>query len=204
MDPYEPKKGTTTVGIVCEDGVILAADKRATAGGLIANKEVEKIQEIQSHLGMTIAGLVSDAQALTRIMRVQTALYETQRNKKISVEGATTLLANIMHSRYFPYWVQLVMGGYDTKPRLYSLGGDGSSLEEKYVSTGSGSPVAYGVLEDRYKEGMTIKEALPLAARAIKNAMERDSYSGNGIDLVTITKKGYDKLSQKEVEALLK
>lgn len=196
----EGKKGTTTIGLLCTDGVILASEKRASMGNLIANKEADKVLKIQDHLGITIAGSVGDAQTIARIMRAQTASYEIQRGRKITIDGAGTLLANILQqSKYFPYFIQLLMGGYDSKPRLYSLDLTGSFMEEKFVSTGSGSPTAYGVLEDKYKENKTVKENLPIAIRALKAAMERDIYSGNGLNIVVIDKKGFHKLSEKEL-----
>ncbi len=199
----EGKKGTTTVGLLCSDGVILASEKRASMGGLVANKEADKVLKIQDHLGITIAGSVGDAQTIARIMKAQTSLYEIQRGRKITIEGAGTLLANILQgSKYFPYWIQLLMGGYDSKPRLYSLDLTGSLMEEKFVSTGSGSPIAYGVLEDKYKENKTVKDNLPIAVRAISSALERDIYSGNGFNVAVIDKKGFRKLSDKEISEL--
>lgn len=199
----EGRKGTTTIGILCSDGVILASEKRASMGGLIANKEADKVLKIQDHLGITIAGSVGDAQTISRIMKAQAALYEIQRGRKITVEGAGTLLANILQgNKYFPYWIQLLMGGYDTKPRLYSLDLTGSLMEEKFVATGSGSPIAYGVLEEKYKENKTVKENLPIAIKALKSAMERDVYSGNGLNVAVIDKKGFRKLSDKEINEL--
>lgn len=199
----EGKKGTTTVGLLCSDGVILASEKRASMGNLVANKEADKVLKIQDHLGITIAGSVGDAQTIARIMRAQSSLYEIQRGRKITIEGAGTLLANILQgSKYFPYWIQLLMGGYDSKPRLYSLDLTGSLMEEKFVSTGSGSPIAYGVLEDKYKENKTVKDNLPIAVKAIKSALERDIYSGNGLNVAVIDKKGFRKLSDKEISEL--
>ena len=185
----EFKKGTTTVGILCSDGVIIGAEKRAVMGSLIANKEAKKIIQIQPHIGLTIAGSVADAQMIGRVMKAECALYGVQRSRRIPVEASATLLANILqYNKYFPYWVQLIMAGYDEKPRLYSLDLLGSLMEEKVVATGSGSPVAYGVLEDRYKEKKDIKDNLPIIVKSIKAAMERDAYSGNGMDIAVITK----------------
>lgn len=199
----EAKKGTTTIGLLCSDGVVLASEKRASMGGLIANKEAEKVLKIQDHLGITIAGSVGDAQTIARVMKAQTALYEIQRGRKITIEGAGTLLANILQgSKYYPYWIQILMGGYDSKPRLYSLDLTGSLMEEKFVSTGSGSPIAYGVLEEKYKENKTVKDNLPIAVRALKSALERDVYSGNGFNVAVIDKKGFRKLTDKEIEEL--
>ena len=192
MDKENEKHGTTTVGLMCTDGVILASESRATMGNLIANKNARKIYPIQNHIGITTAGSVADAQMLVRIMQVETNLYQIERDQQITVEAAVSQLSNILHgNKWLPYWVQLIVGGYDTEPRLYSLDAVGSALEEKVVSTGSGSPFAYGVLEAEFSENKTIKEMLPVAVKAIKAALERDAYSGNKISLVTITKDGY-------------
>lgn len=197
------KSGTTTLGLVCSDGVILGSEKRATMGYMIANKETEKILMIRPHIGMTMAGSVGDVQTLARILRVETALYEVQRGTPIPVEAASTLLANILqNTKYYPYYVQLLLGGVDTEARIYSLDAGGSMLVEKYVSTGSGSPFAYGVLEDSFKEGRSIRESLPIAARAISAAMKRDSASGDGINLVVIDKRGFRKLTEAEIAKL--
>ncbi len=191
----EIRKGTTTIGLLGNDGIILASESRATMGTMIANKEVEKIFKVQDHIGITTAGSVADAQTLVRVMQVETNLYQIEREREIQVKAAATMLSNILQqNKWFPYWVQLLMGGYDTKPRLYSLDAMGSVLEEKVVSTGSGSPFAYGVLENKYKEGLGTEENIKLAVEALRAAMERDAMSGNGINLVKITKNGYEKL----------
>ncbi len=201
------KTGTTTVGIKCSDGVILAADMRATMGHFIANKEVEKILPIQPHIAITTAGLVGDNQSLARIMSVNCSLYEKQKRKRISVEAASTLLANILQeSKYFPYWVEILMGGYDDNgPALYEIDAAGGKMSAGFMSTGSGSPVAYGVLEEklRDKKTYTVKEALPVAAKAVWAAMQRDSASGEGINIAVIDEKGFRKLTKHEIEKLL-
>lgn len=198
------KTGTTTVSLLCSDGVILAAEKRATMGGFIANKETEKIIRIQDHMAITVAGSVADAQTLGRIMKAQSELYKIQRGRPMAVEAAATLLANILQSsKGFPYLVQVLLGGYDEKPRIFSLDPVGSMLPEKMVSTGSGSPVAYGVLEDQYKENRSVKDNLPIVVRAIRSAMERDSNSGNGVDVAVITRDGFRKVEKEEVEKYL-
>ena len=199
------KTGTTTVGLVGKDGVVLAADKRATMGYMIASKDVEKIHPIAPHIAMTVAGSVGDAQLLVRWMSVLTKDYELENEKRIPVKSAATLLSNILVStKYLPYWVQLLMAGYDEKPRLFSIDMVGGVTEENEKSaTGSGSPYAYGVIESRYKKGMGVKELLPIATKAVWAAMQRDVASGEGIDVVTITKKGVHKLSPDEVKKLL-
>ena len=205
MENIQERKGTTNVGLLAKDGVVLAAERRATMGYLIANKDTQKIFEIQPHLWLTTAGSVADAQMLVRIMKVQTNLYQLERGVPMSVSAAATLLSNILHeNKFLPYYVQLLLGGYDDSPRLYSFDALGSVLPEKVVSTGSGSPIAYGVLEEYYKEGKSVKENVEIAVKAIKAAMQRDAMSGNGIDVLTITAKGpkLQKFELKDLERL--
>lgn len=199
------KTGTTTVGLTTKDAVVLAAERKATMGYLVASQDAEKIHQIDEKIGMTIAGMVGDAQALIRYIRAELKLYKLQEEKNISTESASTLIANILYSRrFYPYYVQLVVGGYDGKPGLYSLAPDGSVMPEKFFSTGSGSPVAFGVLENEFKEGMELEKAKSLAARSVRAATKRDIASGgSGIDVVVISSAGLKKLSNEEVGKLL-
>ena len=201
------KTGTTTVGVVCKDAVVLGAERKATMGYLVASKDTPKIKKLDEHIAMTVAGLVGDAQALDRYIKAELKLYKLQEEMAISVKAAANLVANILYSRrFFPYYVQLLLGGYDDKPRLFSLGADGSVIEEKeYFSTGSGSPMALGVLEDGYKKDLTKEDAKKLVARAIDSARKRDIASGgSGIDIVVIDSKGIHFISDEEVKKLLK
>ncbi len=191
MDSAEEKKfkGTTTVGIVYDKGVILAAEKRATMGTFIASKDVEKILAVGDRIAITTAGGVGDAQSLARLLRAELEMYKYSSGESLSVQGSATLLANVLQgSKYFPYIVQIIIGGYDTAPRLFDVDLFGGLLEEKYTSTGSGSIVAYGVLDDGFREGLKEEEAAALATRAIRAAIKRDSASGEGIDVVAITR----------------
>jgi len=198
------KTGTTTVGIVAKDSVVLAAERKATMGYLVASQDAKKIYQIDENMGVTIAGLVGDAQALLRYIQAELKLYKLQEEKKMSIEAASTLLANILYSRrFYPYIVQFVVAGYDSKPRLFTLSPDGSVIEEKYFSTGSGSPIAFGVLENEFKEGMELEQAKKLAIRSVRAATRRDIASGgSGIDAVVISKAGFKKLSDDEVNKL--
>ncbi len=201
------KTGTTTLGLVCDKAVVLAAERKATMGYLLASKDALKILQLDGHLAMTIAGVVGDAQALYRYIKAEINLYSLQEERKIPVKVAASLVAAILYSRrYYPYIVQLVMGGFDTEPRLYSLSLDGSSIEEKeFYSSGSGSPMAFGVLEDGYHKSMTLEDGKRLAARAVLAATKRDIASGgSGIDVVVIDAKGFRKLSDDDVQKLLK
>jgi proteasome beta subunit len=187
-------EGTTTIGIVCEEGVILATESRATMGNFIASKDAKKVYQIDDFMGMTTAGSVGDAQRLVKTLQVEAKLYRMRRQESMTVKGTASLLANILAgNRYYPFMVQLLIGGFDKNgPSIYSLDALGGQLEEtKAVSTGSGSPFAYGILEDRYKENMSIEDGVDLAVRALHNVMKRDSASGNGIKVVKITAEGY-------------
>lgn len=206
LEDLKYMKGTTTVGLVCSDGVVFTADKRASMGYLIANKNAQKIFKIDDNLGLTIAGMVADAQEIVRILKAQVELYKVTREvDKMDVEQATTLLANIMYSKkIFPYYVQLLLGGVDKKPRLYSFDPFGGIGDEDKVATGSGSPVAYGVLEDRYKKKGTVESNIPIAVKALKAAMERDIATGDGFSVVTVTEKGYKEYTPEEIKEIEK
>ncbi|MBM4241623.1 MAG: archaeal proteasome endopeptidase complex subunit beta [Euryarchaeota archaeon] len=207
MNDKDRLKGTTTVGLTCKDGIVLATEKRAAMGNLIAHKVAEKIFKIDDHIGTTIAGAVSDAQSLMKYIIAEVALYKMRNGERIGVESAATLTSNILHSsRFYPFFVQTLLGGVDEGgPKLYSLDPTGGMIEDKMIATGSGSPVAYGVLEDRYSEDMYVEECVDIAIRAIKSAMERDAFSGNGILVATITEEeGFKRLSDEEVEKKIK
>jgi proteasome beta subunit len=199
--------GTTTLGIVGKDFVVLAAERKATMGYLVASKNTKKIMQLESHAGMTIAGSVGDAQALERYVKAEIKLYQFEESRKMTIKSISSLVANILYARsYYPYYVQLLIGGYDTAPRLFSFDPSGSMVaEDSYFSTGSGSVMALGVLEDKYKEGLDIESAKKLAVRAIRAAIERDIASGgSGIDVVIISQKGYAMLNDDEVKVLMK
>ncbi len=201
------KTGTTTVGIIGKGFIVLSAERKATMGYLVASKHTKKIIELDKHAGMTIAGSVGDAQALERYIKAEMKLYELEESRKISIKAVATLVSNILYARsYFPYYVQLLIGGHDGKPRLFSFDPTGSVIEEKdYFSTGSGSVMALGVLEDKYKEGIDLEGTKRLAVRAVKAATERDIASGgSGIDLAVITPQGFKMAPEEEVKNLMK
>lgn len=210
MEQEKLKTGTTTVGIVCKDGVVLAAEKKSTMGYLIASKESQKIYQLDDSIAMTIAGSSGDAQTLVRYMKAELKLFSVQNQRKITVKGAATLLANILQggrSAIEPYYVQLILAGVDSKGAvIYSLDAIGGHDEErKFFSTGSGSPYALGVLEDSYKDNLSVDDGAKLAIRAIKAAIERDIGSGGkGINVTTITARGTKRLSDEEVSSFSK
>lgn len=197
------KTGTTTLGMICKDSVVVAADKKATMGYLIANKESDKIQMLDDHIVMTVAGAWGDGQALVRYLKAEFKLFELQNGRKISVRSAASLVSNILqNNKYYPYFVQLIIAGYDSSgPQIYTLDALGASEEEKkFFSTGSGSPMALGVLEDGFKDGMSVDEGSKLGLRAIRAAIQRDIASGgNAIDVGIITKDGI-KITRHEIK----
>jgi proteasome beta subunit len=199
-------KGTTTIGVVCKDGVILASDTRVTMGFYVAHKFGKKVYKIDNHLGMTIAGTVADAQRVVDILTANAQLYKINMNRPMPVSAGARLVANLLFSaRYIPLATQVLVGGVDdTGPHVYNLDPYGSLNEEKMVSTGSGSPIAIGILEDQFREGMTIAEALTIIAKAVNAAMKRDVASGNSYNITIIDDNGYRELSDEEKKKLLK
>jgi len=202
----ESMKGTTTIGLVFSNGVILATEKRATMGYMIASKKAKKVYQVADRIGMTTAGGVGDAQQLARILTVECNLYQIRRSRPITVGATATLLSNYLNqNRYFPYYVQLLVGGVDESgPSVYSVDAmGGATKEEEIVATGSGSPMAYGVLEDRFTPKMSEDEAIDLAIRGLKSAMKRDAGSGEGIHVVVIAKDKYEELNEEKLKKYL-
>jgi proteasome beta subunit len=191
-------KGTTTIGVVCKDGVILTSDTRVTMGYFVAHKKGKKIYQI--------SGTVADAQWTVDILKANAQLYRINMRRPIPISAAARLVSNLLFSsRLAPLLTQVLIGGVDdTGPHIFALDPFGSVTEEKCVATGSGSPIAYGVLEDQYKEDAEITELLPIVIRAVDSAMKRDTASGEGFDVAIITKEGYRELNEEEKQKILK
>jgi proteasome beta subunit len=200
------KKGTTTCAITCTDGVVLAADTRASAVFFIADRHVMKIQKVDEHLGMTIAGGVADAQNLVDTMRYNSNIYRLSKKELIPVSSAARLCSNILfNQRYFPYYVQIIMAGFDHREKegkIYNIDLFGSMTTEKFISTGSGSPVAYGYLESEFKDGISVNEAYKLAIQSIAAAIRRNAGTGDNINAVIIDKNGYRELTKEEKDSV--
>lgn len=200
----EPLHGTTTVGITFKDGVVLAADKRATMGNFIAAKAVDKVHPVADKMAITLAGSVGDAQTLVRVIRAELELYKYAKGSPMSVKSAATLLSNVLQgNKYFPYFVQLIIAGFDEQPQLFDLDPFGGLIPEKYTSTGSGSVTAYGYLDAHFKDNMSEDEAVKLAVASVHAAMKRDSATGEGIDAVVLTDKGFKRLPMQMATGLL-
>jgi proteasome beta subunit len=197
--------GTTTIGMACKDGVVLATEKRATMGHFIANKTTVKLFRIDQNIGATFAGSVGDAQAIIRYMQAEIALYRLRRGAPVRVESAATLIAGFLNTnRYSPYFAWLIVGGVDASGgHVFALDAGGGSIEDRYVSIGSGSPFVYGILEDAWKETPSVSEAIDLSLRGLTSAMRRDSASGDGHAVAQITKDGYRELESEEIRRRL-
>lgn len=200
------KTGTTTIGILFKDGVVLATETKSTMGYLVASKTSQKLYQVDDRLAITTAGGAGDTQALIRIVRAEINLYKLTRNAEFTVKAGATLLANILsNNRWYPYLAMLIIGGVDkTGPHIYSTDPVGGvEQEDKFTATGSGSPFAYGVLEDSYKDGMTKDEAVRLAVRAIRAAKERDIGSGGlWIDVAVIDKSGTEFIDREKIKEI--
>ncbi len=201
MTEKDLKKGTTTLGLVCTDGIVMATEMRATMGNLIGHKTTQKLFKISDNMALTVAGLVGDAQMLARWLSAEVKLYELKTGTAMSLRAASTLMANIMNGRrYMPFWVQLLLGGIDSEGgHVYSLDAAGGSIPDKFQTTGSGSPFVYGVLEDRFIEDLSVEQGKVLGVRALTAAMKRDSASGDGISMCVIDSNGYHRVSPEDI-----
>jgi proteasome beta subunit len=197
--------GTTTVGIKAKDGVVLCADMRASAGYFIANNNTMKIQKIDDHAGMTMAGGVADAQNITDILRYHANIHKIQKQEPIPIKSLTRLTSLIFHqNRGYPFIADILVAGYDNDgPALFNIDMFGSVEEKTYVTTGSGSPVAYGLLEEEYRNDLTVEEAKVIALRAVKAAITRNIGTGDGINVAIIDKDGFHLLTKEQKKAII-
>jgi proteasome beta subunit len=204
------KTGTTTVGLMCKEGVVLAAERRSTAGNFIASKKIEKVLKITDDIAVTIAGTVSDIQLLVKLIKAELKLKQIRTNKVNTVKEAANLLSGIVYSNIrkfslIPGITHFIVGGRDAEGyHIYDLSPDGAIEEiDDFVSSGSGSVMVYGLLEAAYKKGMPVKDGVELAVKGINSAIQRDSASGNGVIVYTITDKGVKKVLDKRLDIKL-
>jgi len=191
--------------MVVKDAVVVATDTRVTAGFFVAHRRGKKVHPLAKHAAITIAGRVADAQVLIDIIRANINYYQVLRNEPMPLHAIVTLASNMMFSsRFFPYYAQLIIAGVDSEgPHLYNLDPFGSITEEKLIATGSGSPVAYGVLEPRYRDDLSFEEAIELAFQSVSASIRRDAGSGDSVDVAYVLKdKGYGELSLEEKRPL--
>ncbi|MDH4214890.1 MAG: archaeal proteasome endopeptidase complex subunit beta [Candidatus Thorarchaeota archaeon] len=203
--PAALSTGTTTIGMIAKDCVVLASDQRATMGFLIASKTAKKIYKVTDRIGATIAGSVADAQSIMELLAAEAKLFEIQRGRPIRVKALTRLLSNIMFQGRGAYMLGSLVGGFDDEgPQVYYTDFVGSVIPDNYVANGSGSPVALGVLEAEYKEELPKKKAIELAVRAIAAAIERDAATGNSILVSVIDKDGYQEIPKETIMKIWK
>jgi len=184
--------GAASVAIKCKDGVVLGSDRRATWGYSVVNKSTRKVFKITDYIGLCAYGLIGDFQILVKILRAQANLYELDAGERINTQSLAKLVSNFLYSRkMMPLYTNLVVAGMDKDgPKLYTLDAIGSLIPEDYGAAGTGMLFSYGILEAEYKKDMTIAEGEKLVEKTIRNAVKRDAMSGNGIDLLIITKDG--------------
>jgi len=184
--------GACGVAIKCKDGVVLGNDRRATWGYTVTNKTTQKVFKILDHIGLTAYGLIGDFQILVKILRAQANLYKLDAGQKISTRSMAKLVSNYLYSRkMFPLYTNLVVAGLDKDgPKLYTLDAIGSLMPDDYGAAGTGMLISIGILEAEYKPDMTLVAGEKLVEKTIRNAIKRDAMSGNGIDLLIISKDG--------------
>jgi proteasome beta subunit len=210
METETLKTGTTTVGIVCQDGLVLAADRRATTGNMVVDKKAKKIHRITDNMAITTAGGVSDIQLLVKLIKAEIKLKSLRTKREPNVTETANLLAGMIYSNIrkmsmIPGISHFVLGGKDKKGfHLFDLFADGSlTIVEDYISSGSGSVFAYGVLEALFNKDLTVKQGVELATKSINAALQRDTATGEGIEVLTITKEGVQTAVDKKVDVRL-
>jgi len=203
------KTGTTILGIVCKDGVVMAADRQSTAGTIIMSKDSQKIREVNDYMLFAGAGTASDIQRSVKLAGAELRLKELRSRSRPTVrQGANLVAAMIYQSIRQPTMLQFIVGSLiggvneDGNAELYSIDPSGAIQEIKDYDAnfGSGMPFVLGLLERQYKEDMTIKEGVELAIEAIKSSTQRDVGSGYGMDIFTITKEGINKVVDQEIK----
>jgi proteasome beta subunit len=183
--------GATAIGITCGDGIVLAAEKRVSYGNFVVNKNTKKVFAITHNVAAACAGMVADMQVLVRQVTALSRIRKLEIRRDVATNSIAKLMSVIMFERrYFPLLTQVVVGGTDPSPQIYTLDPLGSLLPDDYAAVGTGAEMALGVLDSEYKKDISIEVARNLAVKAIKSSIQRDSASGDGIDLVIITDKG--------------
>jgi len=191
---WQDFQGATTIGLVCDGGVVLASEKRVTWGNMLTSRGGMKVFKLNERTGIAYAGLMSDMQALTREVTAYASLYELDNNKPISVKAMGKLISGMLFQRrMFPLFMETLVGGVDEDgPALYSMDPVGSLIPDPFITAGTGAAIAMGVIEGEYKDGMSMKAGADLAVKSIKAAVSRDIASGDGIDMLLITKDGVE------------
>ncbi|MCH7758169.1 MAG: proteasome subunit beta [Thaumarchaeota archaeon] len=190
--------GATAVGITFDGGVVFASEKRIAFGNFLVSKSTKKTFEITSQVGATCAGLVADMQILSLQIAALAKIRKMEIKREVPPNSVAKMMSNMMYERrYFPLLTQVIVGGVVDKPVLYTLDPLGSVLPDEYAAVGTGAEMALGVLDPQFKSNMTKDEAVDLAKKAVRSASLRDSASGDGLDIMVITKDGIKESSEK-------
>jgi len=196
MSMYMP--GATAVGITFKDGIVLASEKRIAFGNFLVSKSSKKTFSITTKVGAACAGLVADMQILTLQIAALAKIRKMELKRDVPPNTVAKMMSNMMYERrYFPLLTQVIVGGIVEKPILYTLDPLGSVLPDDYAAVGTGAEMALGVLDPQFKPNMTQEEAIDLAKRAVRSATLRDSASGDGLDILVITKDGTQEFTEK-------
>ena len=188
--------GATAIGITYQDGIILAAEKRISYGNFVVNKNTRKIFPITDHVASACAGMVADMQVLARQVEALAKIRKLETRRDMATNSVAKLMSVIMFERrYFPLLTQVIVGGVQTIPEIYTLDPLGSLLPDNYAAVGTGAELALGLIDSEYKKNMSEDTSKKLAIKAIKSSVQRDSASGDGIDILTITQKGIEQES---------
>ena len=189
---FEFMPGATVVGISYNNGVILAAEKRVSFGNFVVNKSIKKTFSVTDHVGAACAGMVADMQVLVRQVEALAKIRKLETRREVPPNSVAKLMSVIMFERrYFPLLTQVIVGGINTKPEIYTLDPLGSVLPDDYAAVGTGAEMALGIMDAEFKPNMTEEKAKELAVRAIKSAIQRDAASGDGIDVLVVSKTGH-------------
>ena len=183
--------GATAVGISYDNGIVLASEKRVSYGNFVVNKNTKKTFSVTNQVGAACAGMVADMQVLVRQVGALAKIRKLETRRNVAPNSIAKLMSVIMFERrFFPLLTQVIVGGIEIKPEIYTLDPLGSVLPDEYASVGTGAEMALGILDAKYKPNMSEEKARELAVKAIKSSIQRDSSSGDGIDLLLITTKG--------------
>ncbi len=184
--------GATVIGVKAVDGVILASERRLSYNGFILSKSARKVYAITKHIGAAFAGLYADTQTLVKMLKAEAQYYKLELGRDIPVRALAKVLSNILYSyKLLPFYAESIVGGIDDKgPHIYILDPLGSLIEDDYAVAGTGGPIAIGVIEAEYVKDINVKKTKEIVIKAMKAALKRDAVSGDGIDVLIITKEG--------------
>jgi proteasome beta subunit len=180
--------GATAVGISFDNGVVLASEKRVSYGNFVVNKNTKKTFPVTDQVGAACAGMIADMQILVRQVGALAKIRKLETRRTVPPNSIAKMMSVIMFERrFFPLLTQVIVGGIDNKPQIYTLDPLGSVLPDDYAAVGSGAEMALGVMDGEYRANMSEQGAKELAIKAIKSSIQRDSASGDGIDILSVT-----------------